>query len=175
MPRLPEIFNRDELPDDKQWVHDYLIQTRKKISNGFAPYLHCPEYVARIAQLGTYIRYESSLPQDAYELLALTASAECDNPYEADNHALITAKMGIPRPTIDAARKKTAIEGASEDHELYIRCAREMMREHRLSDASFEAARKRLGDRGVIELIGTIGYYAMLACLHNGMQVRGPA
>jgi 4-carboxymuconolactone decarboxylase len=175
MPRLPEIFKREELPEDKQWVHDYLIKTRGKISNGYAPYLQRPEFVARIAQLGTYIRFESSLPQDAYELLALTASSECDNPYEADNHALITAKMGIPQSTVDAARNKTALKEVSENDELYIRCAREMMREHRLSDASFEAARKRLGDNGVVDLIATIGYYAMLACVHNGMQVRGPA
>ena len=175
MPRLPEIFNRDDLPEDKRWVHDYLIKTRGKISNGYAPCLHSPEYVARISQLGTYIRFESSLPQDAYELLALTVSAECDNPYEADNHALITAKMGIARSTIDAVYNKSELRDVSENDELYIRCAREMMREHRLTEASFEAARKRLGDRGVVDLIGTIGYYAMLACLHNGMQVRGPA
>ncbi len=175
MPRLPELFNREDLPEDKRWVHDYLIKTRGKISNGYAPCLHAPEYVARISQLGTYIRFESSLPQNAYELLALTVSAECNNPYEADNHALITAQMGIPRSTIDAAYNKTELTGISENDQLYIRCARELMREHRLTDESFATARKRLGDRGVVDLIGTIGYYAMLACLHNGMQVRGPA
>lgn len=175
MPRLPEIFNRDELPEGGRWVHDYLMQTRKKISNGYAPFLHCPEYVARVSQLGTYIRYESSLPREAYELLALTTSVERDNPYEAENHARYTAEMGIERATIDAVCSKGGLEGVDENHALYIRCAREMMREHRLSDASFDAARRRLGDRGVIDLIGTIGYYAMLACLHNGMQVRGPA
>ena len=175
MPRLPEIFKREELPEDKRWIHDYLIKTRGKISNGYAPYLHAPDYVERISQLGTYIRFESSLPQDAYEILALTVSAECDNPYEADNHALITAQIGIARSTLDAAYNKTELRDVGENDELYIRCAREMMREHRLSDASFEAARKRLGDRGVIDVIATIGYYAMLACVHNGMQVRGPA
>lgn len=175
MPRLPEIFNRDDLPEDGRWVHDYLMKTRKKISNGYAPYLRCPEYVARVAQLGTYIRYESSLPQDAYELLALTTSVERDNPYEGEHHARMAAEMGIDRATIEAVRGKAGIQDAQADHALYIRCAREMMREHKLSDASFEAARKQLGDRGVIDLIGTIGYYAMLACLHNGMQVRGPA
>jgi 4-carboxymuconolactone decarboxylase len=175
MPRLPELFNKEDLSQDEQWVHDYLIKTRGKVSNGYAPYMNNPVYVARIAQLGTYIRYESSLPQEAYELLALTTSAERNNPYEADNHALITAKIGIPQSTVDAAYKKTDLKGASEDHALYIHCAREMIRECRLSDESFEAARKKLGDRGVIDLIATIGYYNMLSCVHNGMQVRGPA
>jgi 4-carboxymuconolactone decarboxylase len=175
LPRLPEIFNRDEMPEDKRWVHDYLIKTRGKISNGYAPYLHAPEFVSRISQLGTYIRFESSLPEEVYELVALTVSAECENPYEADNHALLTAKLGMAQTTVDAAYRKTDLKAVNETDELYIRCGREMMREHKLSDASFEAARQRLGDRGVIDLIATIGYYAMLACVHNGMQVRGPA
>lgn len=175
MPRLPELFNREDLPEDKRWVHDYLIKTRGKISNGYAPSLHAPEFVGRISQLGTYIRFESSLPEPVYELLALTASAECENPYEADNHALLTAKLGMSPETIEAAYRKKPLDGVNETDALYIRCAREMMREHRLSDANFNDARRRLGDRGVVDLIATIGYYAMLACVHNGMQVRGPA
>ena len=115
MPRLAEIFERDQLPEDKRWVHDYLMQTRRKISNGFAPFLHCPEYVARVAQLGTYIRYESSLPKEGYELLALTTSVERGNPYEGDHHALILGEMGIERATLDAVRNQSGLEGVSEE------------------------------------------------------------
>jgi 4-carboxymuconolactone decarboxylase len=175
MPRLTELFKREELPEDKRWVHDYLIETRGKVSNGYAPYLHNPDYVSAISHLGSYIRYGSTLPQEVYEILSLTVSAELDNPYEADNHALITAKMGLPQAMIDSIRSKQALTEATEDQTLWVRCAREMVREHRLSDESFEAARQRLGARGVIDLIGTIGYYSMLMCVHNGMQVRGPA
>ena len=51
-----------------------------------------------------------------------------------------------------------------------MRCARELTRSHELSDEAFEQARQRFGDSGVVELIATIGYYSMLAYVHNGLR-----
>src|SRR5690606_22533092 len=139
VPRLPEIFSREQLPEDKQWVHDYLIETRKKISNGFAPYLHCPEYVGSVARLGSYIRFQSSLPRHVYELVALTTSVERSNSYESELHARVLRDMGMDQTAIDAICNKTELGEMGENHAVFVRCAREMMREHGLSDASFDA------------------------------------
>ena len=75
---------------------------------------------------------------------------------------------------MDAVVSKQELTGATEDEALAVRCARELVREHGLSDDTFAAAHKALGDQGVVELIGTISYYAMLAYNHNAMQVRLP-
>ena len=172
MPRLPEIFDRDQLPEDKRQIYDYLVKSRGRISNGYAPLLHCPEFVGRAAHLGTYIRFESSLPAKTLELLAFTTSAELDNLYEMNAHAPRAAKLGVSQSTIDAIKNKTELVDAADEESLPVRCARELMRAHKLSDASFEAAHKALGDKGVVELVAVIGYYAMLACAHNAFQVR---
>jgi len=55
---------------------------------------------------------------------------------------------------------------------LAIDFARQLTRSHKLSDATFETALKRLGDQGVIDLIAAIGYYAMLAVCHVALEVR---
>lgn len=172
MPRLPEIFDRDQLPEDKREIHDYLVKARGRISNGYAPLLHCPEFVGRAAHLGTYIRFESSLPAKTLELLAFTTVSELDDLYEKAIHAQAAAKLGISRSTIDAINNKTDLIGAADEETLPVRCARELTRTHQLSDASFEAAHKVLGDKGVVELVGAIGYYAMIAYAHNALQVR---
>jgi 4-carboxymuconolactone decarboxylase len=172
MPRLPEIFHRNELPDDKQHVYDYLIQARGRISNGYATLLHSPELVNRIAHLGTFVRFESSLPKRIIELLALTTATELGDHYERGNHARAAAKVGISQRIISAITEKTSLESANEEEMVSIVCARELVREHGLSDTSFDAARKLLGELGVVELIGTIAYYALLAYAHNALQVR---
>mgnify|MGYP001561010233 CR=1 FL=1 len=174
MPRLPEIFERDKLPEDKREIYDYLVKARGRISNGYAPLLHCPEFVGRAAHLGTYIRFESSLSAKTLELLAFTTSAELDNLYEQTTHAQAAVRLGVSQSTIDAINNKTDLVGAADEESLPVRCARELTRTHKLSDTSFEAAHKVLGDKGVVELIGAIGYYALLACAHNAMQVRMP-
>jgi 4-carboxymuconolactone decarboxylase len=172
MPRLPEIFDRDELPEDKRHVYDYLIRARGRVSNGYATLLHSPDLVDRIAHLGTFIRFESSLSKRTVELLALTTAAELGDHYERENHARAAAKVGIAQRVIDAVYNGTSLNDGSEEEMVPIRCARELARGHALSDSSFDAARRLLGERGAVELIGTIAYYAMLAYAHNAMQVR---
>jgi len=63
----------------------------------------------------------------------------------------------------------------TEEEMLGVVCARELVREHSLAQANFEEARRRFGDKGVLELLATIGYYCMLACLHTGLDVQPPA
>ena len=175
MPRLPEIFDRDALPEDKRDVHDYLVKTRGAVSNGFAPFLHSPDLVARVAHLGTYIRFESTLPARTRELLALTASSELDNPYERTIHARDALTREASQQAVDAAISKGSLDGIGEDEALPIRTARELIRDHGLSDASFAAIREQFGDQGSVEFIGTISYYAMLAYNHNALQVTLPS
>lgn len=173
MPRLPEIFERDQLPEDKREVYDYLVKARGRVSNGYAQLLHCPELVGRTAHLGTYIRFESSLDPTTIELLAFTTSAELDNPYERDIHAQNAAELGVSRATIDAVQAKAELAPGTDDTEsMLVRCVRELIRTHQLSDTTFSAAHRALGNQRVVELIGTIGYYAMLAYAHNAVQVR---
>ena len=174
MPRLPEIFDRDKLPEDKREIYDYMVKTRGKVPNGYAPLLHCPEFVSRVLRVGSYFRFESSLPAKTLELLAFTTSSELDNLYEQTIHAQAAAKLGVSQSTIDAINNKTDLVGVADEEALPVRCARELTRTHKLSDSSFEAAHKLLGDKGVVELVGAIGFYAMLACAHNAIQVRMP-
>ena len=174
MPRLPEIRSKDKLPADKQDIIDYLVQTRGAVSNGFSVLLNSPEAASRIAQLGTFVRFESSLPGQIRELAALTASVEMGNPYERTIHTRDALKEGAGQATIDAVNARAPVDAATQDEALAVRCARELLNGHRLSEATFEAAHTRLGDQGVIDLVATVGYYAMLACLHNAVEVALP-
>jgi 4-carboxymuconolactone decarboxylase len=174
MPRLPELFERDQLPADKREVYDYLIKSRGNISNGYGPLLHCPDFVGRVAHLGTYVRFESSLPAKTLELLAFTTSAEMDNRYEQGIHAQAAAKLGVSQATIEAVNNKADLAGALDEEALPVRCTRELIRTHKLSDPSFALAQRAFGDKGAVELIGTVGYYAMLAIAHNAIEVRLP-
>jgi len=172
MPRLPELFERDQLPEDKREVHDYLMKARGRITNGYAPLLHCPDFVGRASHLGTYLRFESSLPPKTIELLAFATSAELDNPYESGIHAQNAGKLGVAQALIDAVNAKSDLPEQWPEDALPVRCVRELIRTHQITDATFDAAHAALGHKRMVELIGTIGYYAMLAYAHNAVQVR---
>ena len=48
---------------------------------------------------------------------------------------------------------------------------REILEFHRVSERTFQALYGRFGERGFVELVATIGYYAMLACTLNTFDV----
>jgi 4-carboxymuconolactone decarboxylase len=176
MPRLPQITDKESLPEQHQAVIDYLVQTRGAVSNGYSVLLNSPDLAGRIAHTGSYVRFESTLPDRMRELAALTASSEMANLYERTIHTGDCQKLDVPQSTIDAIvhQQPLGADVPAEDS-LPIRAARELLRVHELSNATFEEARTLLGDQGVVDLIGNIGYYTMLACLHVGLGVTPPA
>jgi hypothetical protein len=59
---------------------------------------------------------------------------------------------------------------SSEDAQV-ISYVQELLRTHRASEATFQALYARLGEKGLVELTATIGYYAMVACTLNAFDL----
>jgi 4-carboxymuconolactone decarboxylase len=175
MPRLPEILERESLSPEMRHVWDYMLKTRGKVLNSYAVMMHAPELVSRVMHLGSYVRFESSLDEKMIEVLALTTSVELGNAYERTIHTAMAARKGVPAPLVDDIVARRELGQGAEEIRVPVACARELARSGALSDATFDAARAALGSQGVVELIATVGYYAMLAFLHNALQVRLPA
>lgn len=133
--------------------------------------LASPELCQRIAHLGSYIRFDSSVPQRMRTVAAVTISSELENPWEYTIHAKACLEQGVPESMVQAILDRAAVTGATEEDRIAIDIAREMARGHALSQTTFDAARARLGDAGVVDLIATVGYYAMLAVTHKALEV----
>ena len=144
MPRLPEIFDRDALPEDKRFVHDYLVETRGRVSPGFGGLLNNPEVSYRIAMLGSHIRFESELPGNVRELVALVASVEMDGVYEQAIHARDAVPAGVAQATVDAAIAKGEMTTATPDEALAVKLTRELTRTHAVTDETFASAHAAL-------------------------------
>jgi 4-carboxymuconolactone decarboxylase len=57
--------------------------------------------------------------------------------------------------------------GMAEDEEIVYDFCEEMFRTQGMSDATYQRAIKRLGEQGVIDMLGVTGYYALLAMVMN--------
>ena len=49
--------------------------------------------------------------------------------------------------------------------------ATEILRDHRISDATYADADGRFGSQGMVELLTTVGYYCLISMLLNGFDV----
>lgn len=170
--RLPLITSKDSLPPDAHQHFDAIAASRGgRVGGPFAVMMHSPDVASRTAHIGTYVRFESVLPQRLRELAAMVASREFDCEYEWGAHARAAAREGVPEAAIEAVGRGEEPAGLPESDALVIRYGRQLLVKHRVDDATFEATRALLGEQGVIDLTATLGYYAMIACALNVAEV----
>jgi 4-carboxymuconolactone decarboxylase len=133
--------------------------------------LHSPELAQRTAHLGSYVRFESGLDHKLIEFTAVVAARELECKHEWAAHIAHGQKAGIPMETIRAVYQKKGTESFSSEDAQIVSFVREMLHSRRVSEATFQALYGRLGEKGLVEITATIGYYAMLACTLNTFDV----
>ena len=175
MPRLPEITSKDGLPADAQAAFDSIVATRRRVGGPFAQLMNAPEVAQRLAHLGAYLRFESVLPEDHREIAIITAAREADCGYEWAAHARLAREVGVREEAIAIIGAAGALDGLTDEEGLIVRYGRQLLTGHRVEDATFDAARARYGEQGVMELTTLLGYYTMVAGVLNGMAVEPPA
>jgi 4-carboxymuconolactone decarboxylase len=172
MARIPQISSKDEIPSDKGHIFDSISSSRGRISGPFSVLMHSPEVAGRAAHLGAYIRFESTLSDSDRELAIATTAREMDCDYEWSAHARLAREVGVRPEAIEVVANKGELDSLTEDEALIVRYGREILGNHKVSDATFKAAKEKFGVQGVTELTATFGYYSMLAAALNAFEVE---
>ena len=170
MPRLPEV-TRDQLSAEDQAVYDAIAASRGSVRGPFAVLMHSPDVAGRAAHVGTYVRFESTVPRLPLELAILAIARHWDASYEWTAHEIQAKDAGAREEAIAAIRDRTAPEGLTDDEALTVKFTIELLNNHKVSDETFNAVKDALGERGVTDLTVTVGYYSMISCVLNGMEM----
>ena len=172
MARIAKIEKKEDLSPEHHAVFDAIAQSRGKVQGPFTMLLHSPELADRVAHLGSLVRFEMELPQKLKELVILTVAREVDCKFEWSVHAGHARAAGIPDDWIEAVRERREPSGLTQEEADLRRFAQELLRSHRVSEPTFAAVEKTLGAAGCVELSTFIGYYVLLACVLNAMEVE---
>jgi len=171
MARIATIDKKEDLAPENQKVYDAIAQSRGVVGGPWRALLHSPEIAHRTMHLGSYVRFESSLEKKLIELTALVAARELDCKHEWAAHVNHGQKAGIPLATTRAVYQRQSVEHFSTEDAQIVSFVREMLHSHRVSEPTFQAIYGRFGEKGMVELTATVGYYAMLACTLNTFDV----
>lgn len=172
MTRLTRITERSQVADEHGDIFDSITSSRGRVSGPFSVLLNSPEVAGRAAHLGAYIRFESTLSDEKRELAIITAAREFDCDYEWSAHAGLARDAGVRDEAIEVVANRSQVDRLSSEEATIINYGRELFQDHRVSDATFDAAKAMFGEQGVTELTATMGYYGMLACALNAFQVE---
>jgi len=171
MARLAPITSKGQVAAEDHAIVDAIVESRGAVQGPFTMFLHCPKLAGRVAHLGAFVRFEGSLDMRTRVLAAMTVARELDAVYVWGAQTAGARRLGVPEAAITAIREKHARGLPPEDAQI-VEFTQQLIRRHRVDDASVKALRKRLGDEGLIELTGAIGYYSMLAMTVNACELE---
>lgn len=136
----------------------------------FVPLLRSPELMLDAKNMGDYLRYRNSLPQEIVELVILVTAREWSQQVEWQIHYPLALKAGLKKSVADAIGLGEAPEGMSDQEAVAWQFSTELHRTKQLSDATYQRALAQFGAQGVIDLAGTNGYYDFLAMVMNSAR-----
>jgi 4-carboxymuconolactone decarboxylase len=174
MSRLPDL-DPDDLSESQQRLYASLQNRPEVQANGlvgpFAVWMHAPDLGAPMAALGAGIRFQASLPPNATEVAICTTGVFYGASFEVAAHRPLAIRAGVDAAALDrlAAGDEPAFTG---DEAIAYAVASELLRTQTLSAETHRAAADRFGPQGVVELVTTVGYYALNALLLNAFEIE---
>jgi 4-carboxymuconolactone decarboxylase len=171
MARLPHIISRDQVAAKDHAIVDAIIESRGSLHGPFTMFLHSPEIAGRLAHVGAYVRFEGSLDMRVRVLAAMTVAREFEAVYIWGAQTGSARRQNVPETTIDAIRDNHSRGIPPEDAQI-VDFTRQLLRKHRIDEATFAALRRRFGDDELIQLTSAIGYYSMLAMTVNACELE---
>ena len=160
--------------EQRRVFEDIRAGPRGRVAGPFRVWLRSPGLADRAQKLGAFLRFGTTLRPPLRELAILLTARSWDARYEWQAHEPHALEAGLDRDLIAAVaagrRPRFADADAEAVHDLCV----ELHETHGLSDATYAKAQARLGDQGIVELVGLIGYYTMLAMTLNAFRVPLP-
>jgi 4-carboxymuconolactone decarboxylase len=175
-PRLPA-FSLDHLtPEQQALVEAIQSGPRGRFSNEgpFAVYLHAPAYGLLAQKLGGHLRFHTGVPPRLSEFAILCTGQFWKAQYEWHAHAIIAAKAGVKDATIRDLRAGRVPKAAPRDEMAIYAFVKELYATRRVGDATYARVHKILGDAGMVELVGILGYYALISMTLNVFRMPLP-
>jgi 4-carboxymuconolactone decarboxylase len=173
--RMPRIAP-DKLTDAQKKAVDAFAEMRGyQLGGPFVPLLRSPELMVRVQAVGAYLRFKSSLDKRINELVTIIAARAWTQQYEWNAHYKNALKEGLKREIADAIGDGRYPAGMAEDEEIAYALATEILRHKRVSDATYQRAVGKFGEQGVVDMLGLVGYYSMLATVMNATRTAMPA
>jgi 4-carboxymuconolactone decarboxylase len=154
-------------PEQKTMINNLLAGERGTTTGPFNVLLRSPEMGDLAQKFGAEMRYHSSIPRKLNEFAIIITARFWTSQYEWYAHQRDGLKYGLEQPVIEsiAANKRPASMDA--DEAIVYNFCHELLTTHQVSDANFKAAVDKFGERGVVDLVGTMGYYNMVSMLLN--------
>lgn len=167
----------DELsPPQKEWADSISGPPRNaKFANPpYRAYIRNPELAPKLSAMSDYLRWNSSLPARLSEFAILITARQWTAQYEWFAHYPLAMKAGLDPQVAKDIASGVRPQAMKDDEAALYDLAMALYRDKKVSDEVYRAAQAKFGERGIMDIIGLIGYYDLVSMTLITMQAEAP-
>lgn len=165
--RMPPLAD-DQMDEVQKAAAAALIAgPRGAVFGPFIPLMRSPELMDRLQKVGEYLRFQSSLETRINEFVMLIVSRQWTQQFEWCMHYPLAQKAGVRAEVLDALGQGRRPPGMAPDEEAAYDLCDELDRTRGVSDATYARAVELFGERGVLDMLGLIGYFTTVSMVMN--------
>ena len=173
MARVP-FAKRETMTPEGQKIWDEIQTSRGGVARNYAALLNNPEAAGKLADLAGYARFETPLDPRVKALAILTAAREANGHYVWTVNQRGAREAGLTDDIISAIREFRSPLGLTAKDASVVQFVQELLRHHKVSNATFEALRSQIGNADIIDVLVVVGYYHALAHSLQALEVELP-
>jgi len=140
----------------------------------FNALLRSPQLCDLVQRVGAYVRFGSSIPSALNELAICMAGRKWGAQYEFYAHRRLGIEAGLNPAILDAVAVGRRPAEMSGDETMVYEFVTDLLSTGQVSDAKYAPVLERFGERGIMDLVGAVGYYSLVSMVLNVAQVQLP-
>jgi 4-carboxymuconolactone decarboxylase len=174
--RFKPLTAEELTPPQRAWA-DLIAAPPRNAKFGNPPYrayIRSPDLAPRLSALSDYLRWNTSLPPRLSELAILITARQWTAQYEWFAHYPLALKGGLDPKVADAIAAGKRPDTMKDDEAALYDLAIALYRDKKVSDPVYKAALEKFGERGIMDIIGIIGYYDLVSMTLITIQAEAP-
>jgi 4-carboxymuconolactone decarboxylase len=172
--RMPPLDPKEMNDEQKKAAAELAAGPRGGVKGPFIPLLRSPELMNRLQKVGEYLRYHSALEPRISEFLMMVVARQWTQQFEWFVHYPLALKAGLHPGVANTLAAGARPGSMGEDEEIAYDFCDELFRTHGVSEQTYQLAVKKFGERGVIDMLGLIGYFTTVSMILNVAHTPPP-
>ena len=172
--RMPMLSPEQMTDAQKEVAAEISAGPRGKVIGPFISILRSPGFARHTAKLGAYVRFESPLAMRIREMAALMGARMWTQQFEWTVHIPHALESGLDASIIDAIRDGRRPARMARDEEIVYDFMMELLVNKGVCDTTYKRALDEFGEAGIVDLVGTSGYYIMIGMIMNVARTAHP-
>lgn len=165
--RMPALAPEQMDAAQKAAADELIAGPRGAVFGPFIALMRSPELLNRMQKVGEYLRYQSALETRINEFVMLIVSRQWTQQFEWCMHYPLAQKAGMRTEVLDALADGRRPPGMAPDEEAAYDLCDELDRTRGVSDGTYRRAVEMFGERGVLDMLGLVGYFTTVSMVMN--------